>query len=59
MVKNEKRQRVDNQPYGYTEEVIRRELYPGGHPYSWTVIGSLDDLQNATLDDVKAFYQQY
>ncbi|HET6565497.1 MAG TPA: pitrilysin family protein, partial [Xanthomonadales bacterium] len=59
VVKNEKRQRVDNQPYGYTEEVIRRELYPEGHPYSWTVIGSLDDLQNATLDDVKAFYEQY
>lgn len=59
VVKNEKRQRVDNQPYGYTEEVIRRELYPEGHPYSWTVIGSLDDLQNATLDDVKEFYEQY
>ncbi len=59
VVKNEKRQRVDNQPYGYTEEVIRRELYPKGHPYSWTVIGSLDDLQNATLDDVKGFYDQF
>ncbi len=59
VVKNEKRERVDNQPYGYTEEVIRRELYPADHPYSWTVIGSLDDLQNATLDDVKNFYERY
>jgi zinc protease len=59
VVKNEKRQRVDNQPYGFTEEVLRRHLYPEGHPYSWTVIGSLDDLQNATLEDVKKFYEQY
>jgi zinc protease len=59
VVKNEKRQRVDNQPYGHSDEVIRRALYPAGHPYSWTVIGTLDDLQNATLDDVKSFYEQY
>ena len=56
VVKNEKRQRVDNAPYGYTQEVIRNNLYPEGHPYSWTVIGSLPDLQAATLDDLKAFY---
>ena len=59
VVKNEKRQRVDNAPYGYTDEVIRKNLYPEGHPYSWTVIGSLPDLQAATLEDVKEFYQQY
>lgn len=59
VVKNEKRERVDNQPYGFTEEVLRRHLYPEGHPYSWTVIGSLDDLQNATLEDVKKFYERY
>ncbi|SNS69136.1 zinc protease [Ekhidna lutea] len=59
VVKNEKRQRVDNAPYGYTDEVIRKNLYPEGHPYSWTVIGSLPDLQAATLDDVKEFYEQY
>ena len=59
VVKNEKRQRVDNAPYGHTGAVIRENLYPPGHPYSWTVIGSLDDLQNATLDDVKAFYERW
>lgn len=59
VVKNEKRQRVDNSPYGYTDEVIRKNLYPEGHPYSWTVIGSLPDLQAATLEDVKEFYKQY
>jgi zinc protease len=56
VVKNEKRQRVDNAPYGYTQEVIRKNLYPEGHPYSWTVIGSLPDLQAATLDDLREFY---
>lgn len=59
VVKNEKRQRVDNSPYGYTDEIIRKNLYPEGHPYSWTVIGSLPDLQAATLEDVKEFYHQY
>ncbi len=59
VVKNEKRQRVDNAPYGHTGYVIRKNLYPEGHPYSWTVIGSLEDLQNATLDDVKTFYQRW
>lgn len=56
VVKNEKRQRVDNAAYGYTQEVIRKALYPEGHPYSWTVIGSLPDLQAATLEDLKDFY---
>ncbi|MAN59590.1 MAG: peptidase M16 [Flavobacteriaceae bacterium] len=59
VVKNEKRQRVDNAPYGYTDEIIRKNLYPEGHPYSWTVIGSLPDLQAATLEDVTEFYNQY
>ncbi|MEQ9467863.1 MAG: pitrilysin family protein [Ekhidna sp.] len=59
VVKNEKRERVDNAPYGFTDEIIRKNLYPEGHPYSWTVIGSLPDLQAATLDDVKEFYEQY
>ena len=59
VVKNEKRQRVDNNPYGYSGEIMRKNLYPEGHPYSWTVIGSLPDLQSATLDDVKEFYEQY
>jgi len=59
VVKNEKRQRVDNAAYGYTDEIIRKNLYPEGHPYSWTVIGALPDLQAATIDDVKEFYNQY
>lgn len=59
VVKNEKRQRVDNSPYGYTDEIIRKNLYPEGHPYNWTVIGSLPDLQAATVADVKEFYNEY
>lgn len=59
VVQNEKRQRVDNQPYGHTQHVILKALYPEGHPYNWTVIGELEDLQNATLDDVKEFYEQW
>lgn len=59
VVKNEKRQGVDNQPYGHNQFVIDRALYPGGHPYSWQVIGSLDDLDQATLDDVKNFFRQW
>lgn len=59
VVKNEKRQNYDNRPYGYTEEIKRKNLYPQGHPYSWTVIGSLPDLQSATLEDVKEFYEKY
>lgn len=59
VVKNEKRERVDNAPYGYTDEIIRTNLYPRDHPYNWTVIGSLPDLQAATLEDVKEFYDLY
>ncbi len=59
VVKNEKRQNYDNRPYGYTNEVIRKNLYPEGHPYSWTVIGALPDLQAATIEDVKEFYKKY
>ncbi len=59
VVKNEKRQRVDNQAYGHTDHVIRKSLYPTSHPYNWTVIGDLEDLQNATLEDVKEFYSKY
>ncbi len=59
VVKNEKRQRVDNQPYGHTDYVIGKALYPEGHPYNWQVIGSLEDLEAATIDDVKEFYHKY
>ncbi|WP_340102891.1 M16 family metallopeptidase [Rhodohalobacter sp. 8-1] len=59
VVKNEKRQGVDNQPYGHASYVVDQNLYPDGHPYSWQVIGSLEDLQNATLQDVKDFYNRW
>ncbi|MFB9862292.1 M16 family metallopeptidase [Rufibacter immobilis] len=59
VVKNEKRQSVDNQPYGHTSYVIDQNLYPKDHPYHWQVIGSLEDLQNATLEDVKEFYRRW
>ena len=59
VVKNEKRQGVDNQPYGHTNFVIDRALYPEGHPYRWQVIGSLDDLDAATLADAQEFHSRW
>ena len=59
VVKNERRQSVDNVPYGRSEEVILAALYPKGHPYSWSVIGSMADLSAASLDDVKDFFRTY
>ncbi len=59
VVKNEKRQSYDNRPYGHNFSVISKNLYPATHPYSWEVIGSLEDLQNATLEDVKSFYNRW
>ncbi|HUF05546.1 MAG TPA: pitrilysin family protein [Aridibacter sp.] len=59
VVKNEKRQGVDNQPYGHDSYVIDKNLYPDDHPYNWQVIGSLEDLQNATLADVKEFFRRW
>jgi zinc protease len=59
VVKNERRQRVDNQPYGTAGERIGEIMFPKGHPYNWSVIGSLDDLSAASLEDVKNFFRQY
>lgn len=59
VVKNERRQRVDNQPYGRAFERIHALLYDPAHPYSWPVIGSMEDLSAASLDDVKEFFQTY
>jgi zinc protease len=59
VVQNEKRQSVDNSPYGFTQEVIYKNLYPEGHPYSWDVIGEMEDLKNANLDDVRNFYSNF
>jgi zinc protease len=59
VVKNEKRQRYDNQPYGDWDERIHRMVYPERHPYHHTVIGSMEDLDAATLDDVAAFFRTF
>jgi zinc protease len=59
VVKNERRQRVDNQPYGLAFEKIAATMYPPQHPYHWTVIGSLDDLTAASMDDVKEFFRRF
>lgn len=59
VVQNEKRQSVDNAAYGHNSALINRTLYPEGHPYSWTVIGEMEDLVNASIEDVKAFHAKY
>ena len=58
VVQNEKRQ-GDNEPYGRAYEIITQATYPKGHPYSWTVIGSMEDLNAASLDDVKEWFKTY
>jgi zinc protease len=59
VVKNERRWRVDNQPYGDWDERIQALVYPTDHPYHHSVIGSMEDLDAATLDDVEAFFRTY
>ena len=59
VVQNEKRQSVDNAPYGFNQEIIAKTLYPAGHPYSWTVIGLMEDLAAATVEDVRAFHKKF
>ncbi len=59
IVKNERRQRMDNQPYGLVEEIVSSTLYPPAHPYSWSVIGSMTDLTAASEADVKDFFRLY
>jgi zinc protease len=59
VVQNEKRQSVDNAAYGFNSSIIAKHLFPAGHPYSWTVIGDMEDLTNATIQDVKAFHAKY
>lgn len=59
VVKNEKRQMVDNRPYGHTGYILGKLLYPEGHPYNWQVIGSMEDLTNATLKDVHGFHEKW
>ncbi len=59
VVKNERRETVDNAPYGQADEAIREALYPEDHPYRHSVIGSMADLSAASLADVSAFFQAY
>ncbi|HEX8475284.1 MAG TPA: insulinase family protein [Pyrinomonadaceae bacterium] len=59
VVKNEKRQRYDNQPYGLVQAKIAETMYPANHPYHWTTIGSLDDLTAASMEDVKDFFRRF
>ncbi|MCH7731164.1 MAG: insulinase family protein [Candidatus Marinimicrobia bacterium] len=58
VVQNEKRQR-ENQPYSISWELITENTFPKGHPYSWTVIGSMEDLDAASLDDVHDWFKKY
>ena len=58
VVSNEKRQ-GENVPYGLAWDLTFKNLFPQGHPYSWTVIGEIPDLRSATVDDVKEFYDKY
>jgi zinc protease len=58
VVQNEKRQ-GENEPYGKVWDFLTPKLYPANHPYSWTVIGSMEDLDAAKLDDVKGWFQTY
>ena len=59
VVKNERRQSIENRPYGAAFSVLGQTLYPAGHPYHWPVIGSMDDLTAASYDDVVAFYRSF
>jgi zinc protease len=59
VVKNERLQNYENVPYGLASEALLANLFPSGAPYSWSVIGSMKDLNAATLDDLKRFFAEY
>ncbi|HEX7176603.1 MAG TPA: pitrilysin family protein [Pyrinomonadaceae bacterium] len=59
VVKNERRQGLENVPYGRWDTLVTENIFPARHPYSWTVIGSHEDLTAATADDVKDFFKTY
>ena len=60
VVKNERRQSLENRPYGVAEgQVLTELLYPEGHPYHWPIVGYMDDLTAASYDDVVAFFKTY
>jgi zinc protease len=58
VVQNEKRQ-YENEPYGKVDELISSNTYPANHPYSWEVIGSMEDLNAASLEDVRQWFKTY
>jgi zinc protease len=59
VVRNERRQTTENRPYGIVDEAIYHTVFPKGHPYYGSVIGSHQDIQAATLGDVRQFFKQY
>ena len=59
VVMNERRQRVDNQPYGQAFERLNETLFPASHPYHWPVIGYMDDIAAAEQEDVEAFFRTF
>ena len=59
VVKNERRERIENQPYGIAAVKLPELLFPAGHPYSWSVIGSMEDLTAATHQDVEDFFRRW
>jgi zinc protease len=59
VIQNERRERYDNQPYGRDYETLQALLFPKDHPYSRTGIGSMEDIGNATLEDVSEFFHKY
>ena len=59
VVKNERRQNYENRPYGMASMLLQPALFPAPHPYNWTTIGSPEDLDNASLDDVMSFFQTF
>ena len=58
-VKNERGQRVDNAPYGLLNERVGEAMYPEGHPYSWSTIGYIEDLNRADVNDLKRFFLRW
>jgi zinc protease len=58
-VKNERGQNYDNRPYGLVQEVISKNLFPYGHPYSWLTIGYIEDLNRVNVDDLKNFFLRW
>ncbi len=59
VVKNERRQRLENRPYGLAFSTMFEHLFPEGHPYSWPVIGSMEDLSAASYEDVVEFFTRW